>query len=192
MNQYLERFRQSLNLRTMYGLIALGCLLGFALIGSLNDAVQRASLSRAEVDARLTRHGGAIDETIWNERAADAEAELAFWQSTHWSGSTSGVIAAELENAISQITRGANLRVINVNVDPAPSETPSGPILRFSFSTDSNSGDSVAKILAAFGAHQPVLVIDEVNAVFDESIAGRFSASGYAPVSLLTPPQENG
>ena len=192
MNQNLERFRQSLNLRTLYGLIALGCLLGVSLIGRLDDIAKTAAQSRAETDARLTRHGGAIDETLWNERAADAEAELAFWQSTHWSGSTPGVIAAELESAINQITRGAGLRVINVNIDPAPSETPSGSVIRFNFATESRSGDSVAKTLAAFGAYQPILVIDEMNAVFDENIHGRFSASGYAPVSIVTPPQESG
>lgn len=192
MNQYLERFGQSLNLRTLYGLIALGCLLGVSMLGRLDAATVRAADARAEIEARLTRHGGAIDENLWRERAATAQAELAFWQSTHWSGPTSGVIAAELENAINQVARGAGLDVIAVNIDPAATESPSGPILRFSFATDSRSGDSVAKTLAAFGAHEPIIVIDEMNAVFNESVQGRFSASGYAPIILAAPSQENG
>ena len=192
MKQYLERFRQSLTLRTLYGLIALGCLLGVSLLGRLDAATARAAESRAEMDARVARHGGGIDENLWRERAANAETELAFWRATHWSGQTPGVIAAELQDAINMTARAAGLDVIAVDVDPAPSEIPGGPVLRFSFSTDSRSGDAVAKTLAAFGAHEPIIVIDEVNAVFDDSRLGRFSASGYAPITLAEPAPEDG
>ncbi len=187
MNQYLDRFRQSLTLRTLYGLIALGCLLGVSLLGRLDAASTSAADTRAEADARLARHGGAIDENLWRERAANAQEELTFWQSTRWSAPTSGVVAAELQNAITQIARGAGLDVIAVNVDPAPTEIPSGLVLRFSFSTDSRNGDAVAKALAAFGAHEPIIVVDEMNAVFDDRNQGRFSASGYAPIILAEP-----
>ena len=191
MKQYLQRFDQSLNLRTLYGLIALGCLLGISLLGRLDAATQRAADVRAEAETRLVRHGGAIDEALWRERAASAETELTFWKSTHWSGSTAGVIAAELEDAITQVIRSAELDIVVVNVEAAPSESQSGSILRFRFSTESSRGDGVAKTLAAFGAHDPILVIDEINAVFDENSHGRFSASGYAPISLDAPTQED-
>ncbi len=190
MYRYYERIKQSLNLRTLYGLIALGCLLGFAVIARIGDAAARAEETRAQVDERLTRHGGAIDEGVWRERAENAEQALALWRATRWSGPTSGIIAAELQGAIGRVVSSAQLNMLSVNVEPAPAESPSGTVLRFRVATDSRSGDSVAKALAAFGAHEPMIVVDEVNAVFDEGSSGRFSISGYAPITITTPQQE--
>ncbi len=184
MKDLYERIKESLNLRTLYGLIALGCLLGFAIIGRIDDAAAEAQVAREAVDARLARHGGAVDETLWMERANEAEQTLAAWQTTHWSAPTAGVIAAELQSSVTSVLSSANLRVLSVKIDPEPTELPTGAILRFRFATESRNGDSVAKTLAALAAHEPMIVIDEVNAVFDERKQGRFSASGYVPINI--------
>ncbi len=191
--QYFEQFKQALNLRTSYGLIALGCLLGIMLIVRLNDATMTASAARVQVENRLARHGGAIDEVTWQERADSAEQALSEWQATRWSGATSGVIAAELQSAIGRVIDAAQLTPLNITVEPGPVELPSGAVLRFTVAAESRTGDSVAKTLAAFAAHEPMIVVDGMNAVFDEQSRGRFSVSGYAPISIaVSQPQVSG
>ncbi len=191
MLQQIENLKQSLNPRTLYGLIALGVLLGFAFIARMDDAVEQAREVRTQADERLARHGGAIDEKLWRDRAENAESALSLWQATQWSGPTAGFVAAELQGAISAAARSAELNVLSVEVEQAPVELQSGSALQFRLATDSRSGDSVARLLAALAAHQPMIVVDEVNAVFDEQSSGRFFAAGYAPVSLSAPRQQD-
>ena len=190
MNTTLEQLKQSLNLRTRYALIALGFLLGIVVIFRLSDAAASASLERAQVESRLQRHGGAIDEAAWLQRAASAEATLSAWQATRWSGPTAGVAAAQLQSAIEQILASSQLTPLSIDIEPAPVELPNGTVLRFSVAADSRSGDSVAKTLAAMAAHEPMIVVDGMNVVLDESTSGRFSVSGYAPISILEPQQQ--
>lgn len=187
MNAYLDQLKQSLNLRTLYALIALGFLLGLMVIFRLSDATASAAADRAQVENRLMRHGGAIDEAAWSQRAQSAEATLAAWQATRWSGPTAGVVAAEIQSAIGQVIASAQLAPRSINVEPAPVELPNGAVLRFRISTDSRSGDSVAKTLAAMAAHEPMLIVDGMNVVFDEVGTGRFSVSGYAPINIAEP-----
>ncbi len=193
MAQYYERIKQSLNLRTLYGLIALASLLGIAFIARMDDAAASAKEARVQVDERLARHGGAIDERVWRERAENAEQALTLWRATQWSGPTAGVVAAELQGAISGVAAAAQLNVLSVTVEPAPVELSDGTVLRFRMAADSRSGESVAKTLAAFGAHEPMIIVDGMNAVFDEEARGRFSVSGYAPIAIAAPQaQESG
>ncbi len=191
MVQLFERLKQSLNQRTLYALIILGCLLGFALIARIGDAVASAELSHRQAQERLARHGGGVDEEVWLTRAENAEAALAEWQATQWAGRTPGIAAAELQRALTRIALSAQLRVISITVEPAPVEIPEGLVLRFRMATDSRSGDSVAKVLAAFSSHRPLIFVDGVNAVFDERGSGRFSLDGYAPITVAAPAQEN-
>lgn len=191
MMTFYQRLKQSLNQRTLYALILLGCLLGFALIGRIGDAVASAAETHRLADERLARHGGVVDEDAWRTRAENAETVLAQWQSTQWSGPTAGFIAAEMQSRIRAIAVSAGLRVISINVEQAPVDTPEGPVLQFSMATESHNGDGVANALAMFAAHEPMLFIDGVNAVFDENKRGRFSINGFAPVSITTPSEEN-
>lgn len=193
MHAELEKLKQSLNLRTLYALIALGFLLGIAVALRISDAAASASLERAQVENRLQRHGGAIDEAAWLQRAENADAILSAWQATRWSGPTAGVAAAQLQSAIGQILASSQLTPLSINIEPAPVELPYGAVLRFSVAADSRNGDSVAKTLAAMAAHEPMIVVDGMNVVFDESASGRFSVSGYAPISIAEPQaQERG
>jgi|GEM_PF-7092852 len=192
MNQLVNQLRQSLNQRTIYALIALGCLLGFALIARIGDAAAGAEEMRLQADARLARHGGELDEAEWRSRAEEAELALANWSAAHWTGPTAGFIAAELQSAISVVAGTTDVTVIAVNVEPAPVETPQGMVLAYRVATDSRNGESVAKILAAFAAHEPMLFIDGMNAVFDSETRGRFSFSGYAPIVITEPQGESG
>lgn len=192
MNQFVDQLRQSLNQRTIYALIALGCLLGFSLTARIGDAAKGAEELRLQADARLARHGGEIDEAAWLARADEAELALASWSAAHWTGPTAGFIAAELQSAISVIAATTDVNVIAVNVEPAPVETPQGRVLAFRVATDSRNGENVAKTLSAFAAHEPMLFIDGMNAVFDSEQRGRFSFSGYAPIVITEPQGESG
>ena len=191
MVQLFERLKQSLNQRTLYALIVLGCLLGFALIARIGDAVAGAKISHLQAEERLARHGGGVDEEVWQARADTAHAALTEWKATQWTGPTAGIAAAELQRTLNRIASSAQLRVISITVEPAPVEIPEGLILRFQMATDSRSGDSVAKVLAAFSSHRPLIFVDGVNAVFDERNSGRFSLDGYAPIAVATPTQES-
>lgn len=191
MTLLLEQLKQSLNLRTLYALIALGFLLGVMIIFRLSDAAASAALEREQVESRLARHGGAIDEAAWLQRAEDAQNTLSAWRATRWSGPTAGVVAAELQSALSRVIASAQLSSLAINVEPAPVELPNGTVLRFSVSTDSQNGANVAKTLAALATHEPMLVVNGMNVVFDEDASGRFSISGFAPVSIAdVPPVE--
>ena len=186
---YLERIADSLNQRTIFALIALGGLLGLVLVFRLSDASLAAQERRAVLAERLMQQGGKVDEELWRERAEAAQTSLAQWRATRWTGETPGLVAAIMQSEISGIATAAEISVLALEVDPSPVDLPNGAALRFRLAAESPGGDSAARALAGFSAHRPTLIVDEVNAVFDEDEkSGRLSVSGYAPVVIAPTP----
>lgn len=186
MFQSFNQTFKSLNLRTTYALIVLATLLGFVVVAEIHETADRAAAVRTTLSANIARHGGNIDEAIWRERSGAAQEALSAWNATRWSGATSGIAAAALQSELNQITNAANVNVLSLQVDPAPIELPEGNVLQFRIALDSTNAETVANLLSSISTHQPMIIINEMSAAFDDNSAGRLSLAGFAPISLTT------
>ncbi|NJM34745.1 MAG: hypothetical protein HC850_08580 [Rhodomicrobium sp.] len=184
----LQSLAESLSIRTTYGLIVLGCLVGFSILVRLDEAAGRAEETRVQAQERLAQHGDQLGEEVWKARADEARSALGAWRATRWNGSTPGVIAAEIQGVLSRIASDARLEVLAAEVEPTPVETGGGAALRFRFSAQTPEGSSgIARALQDLSAHKPLIIVTEMNSTFPTRGIGRFSASGYALISLTAP-----
>ncbi|MEM8770366.1 MAG: GspMb/PilO family protein [Pseudomonadota bacterium] len=185
-------FEKSLNQRTVYGLIALLGVLGVALVMRLDDTSKAAEAKRLQFSERLARRGGDVDEDLWRTRADIAKASLSAWRETRWTGSTAGIVAADMQTRLNRVAANAGVNVATIDVDPRPIDLPAGKALRFRIIGDFPNGDKAAQAIAELSAHEPMFVINEMTLNISarngrsENVnrSGRLSALGFAPIVL--------
>ncbi len=186
MIELLNKFFDTVNKRTAYGIVLLGALIAVSLILRLNDLANAAQEAKEDARARLGQYGQEVSLEEWTTRANSAVTVLEEWRRRRWTGDTSGVIAAEVQGSLRRLFTDAQVSLTTLEVDPTPFPLAGGEALRFRLNAETTHGEGTARVLDAFKNHLPLLVIDETTANFSRrNGAGRMSISGYAPIEIV-------
>ena len=187
----MDKFMQSVSAaittiapRTQYAIIALIFTGAIAALFSVSDKV---AVMRSEHDVlakRLAQYGDGIDVPLWQARVAASSTANTAWQSLYWEGDKSGIIAAQIRTALSDIGQRALLERTSIDVDPIAVDI--GPIkaLRFQMIGRSSDAIDIVNALSAIAATRPALTAKDLSFNVREDDSGAFTVSGLAYIKL--------
>lgn len=170
--------------RAQFGLVALLATAALAGTLRLGDAAAGARVLRDAAVEQGAGAGEAIDGEAWARRAVEATAALDAWRASQWTGSTGGVIAAEIQRAFTDEARALNLDVRTIRVEPSAVEINGVSAIRFSFTGDVQRAEQAARFIADLSARQPAIIVSELTYTVARDSSGRLSMEGYAPVVI--------
>ena len=184
MTDRLAAIFSSLNRRTAYGLIVLAFLLGFVQALNIGDRVALKKAERDVIEQRLGQYGEGLDTELWTARASAANAISGEWQSLFWPGSTTGIIASQIQSRLNTISAQTLLENVRVEVDPNIVDLPTGEALRFSVNARSSDAIDLIKALNMVSGNEPILIIRELNLNVRPDDSGIMIISGIAPIDV--------
>ncbi len=171
-----------------YGLIAIGCVLAFLGLEKFSRA--EAALKRDVISAQteLATLTAIRDTDYWADRLGQSTQARQQLQTALWRGQTSGVIAAELQQALRQLASAHNFNKIQVRVDPDPAEIDGISVLSFEFTGWAPSAKTLADFFEGIAVNPKIIILDEVD--FAQSLRDRrpprLSLSGLIPVQIVS------
>lgn len=174
--------------RTQYALIALVFVGGIAALFSVGDSV---AVMRGEHDVlakRLAQYGDGIDVSVWGERVDASSQANEAWQSLYWQGDKSGIIAAQIRTALSDIGQRALLERTSIDVDPIAVDLGTVQALRFQMIGRSSDAVDIVNALSAIAASRPALTAKDLSFNVREDDSGAFTVSGLAYINLAEEP----
>lgn len=186
MQALLERYNLKVTPLVAYGLVVLFLVMG--LLG-----LERFNFAQADLEARLTSRESQLarlnaikDTDIWSDRLSTS---LVLKEKTNdklWSGSTSGVVAAQLQKTLSAISEQHDVKNLTITVDPEADDVDGIEILRFDFSGRLASGKDTIDFYGDLARYEQAIIISEMNVT--NSIQTRresyMTISGLIPISL--------
>lgn len=106
--------------RAMFGLAALLLIVSLWALGELSASVNRLQQSVEELERAQRLEQSLVNDQGWLDQAGNIQARLAETQDNFWSGSTNGIVAAQLQGAVERAARNAGLSRVRVNVTGTP------------------------------------------------------------------------
>ena len=106
--------------RAMLGLAALVLIVSIWALGELNASVNRLHQTVEELQRAKRLEQSLVNDQGWLDQAGNIQARLAETQDNFWSGSTNGIVAAQLQGAVERAARNAGLSRVRVNVTGTP------------------------------------------------------------------------
>ena len=107
-------------------------------------------------------------------------------QAELWHGVTSGVIAAEIQQALLSLARQHKFESIQVRVDPDPIEIDGVQVLSFEFQGRSPSSKVLADYFAGLATTSKIILVDEAS--FSQNLDSPrppvFTMAGIVPVQI--------
>lgn len=170
-----------------YGLLTITCVLGF--LGLESFAKADADLERRVVAAQTEFATlSTIRETdYWDDRLVQSTSARAELQNQIWQGRTSGVIAAELQQALNLIATTLKFDQIQIRVDPNPVDVDGINVLTFEFTGLAPSSKVFADFFEAIATYEKILILDELD--FSQSLRDRrptrIGMIGRAPIQII-------
>ncbi len=176
-----------------YGLVLIACVLGF--LGLEKFAAEEAELERRVITAQTELATlSTIKETdYWPDRLAQSTRTRDQLQSQIWQGRTSGLIAAELQQALRAMATGLKFNQIQIRVDPDPEDIEGINMLSFEMSGRALSSKDFADFFEDIATYDKILIIDEFD--FAQSLRDRrpprLAISGRVPIQISQPASTN-
>ena len=169
-----------------YGLIAIGLIigvLGLEKFASIESALEQEVISAQTEFATLTT---IKDTSYWTERLAQSTVAREQLQSAIWTGNTSGVIAAELQQALRALAAQNNFSQTQVRVDPDPIDVDGITVLSYEFSALAATSKSLADFFEGLTAAPKIILVEDMS--FAQSVRDRrpprLSIAGIIPVQI--------
>ena len=106
--------------RALLGLAALVVILMLWVLAELNTSVSSMKTEAEELQRARRLELSLLSNQDWVEQASALETQLSEIQSDFWSGSTNGIIAAQLQGAVEAAARNAGLLNSRVSVEALP------------------------------------------------------------------------
>ena len=169
-----------------YGLVFIFIVFGFLglekLIAAETEREQAVVFAQTEYatlqDISKTTH--------WENRLAESVLARSALQNEIWQGQTGGIIAAEFQQTLRQISADYRFEQIQVRVNPDPAEIDGIQVLSFDFSGRARTSKSLADFFERLAITPKIIVVDEMD--FAQNIrdrqAPRLSMSGLIPVQI--------
>ena len=171
-----------------YGLCVLLVILGALTLESYND-IQRDLTSRLQSRQLELATLKAIENTdVWAARLEQSIVLRKQAEDKIWRGRTSGVIAAELQQVLGEISKKHKMNDIKINIDSEPSQLEEIQILRFTFTGRIAAGKDTIDFYSDIARYKEDIIIVELNS--SNSIRDRrpsnINLSGIIPIRLET------
>jgi len=171
-----------------YGLCVLLVILGALTLESYND-IQRDLTSRLQSRQLELATLKAIENTdVWPARLEQSIVLKKQAEDKIWRGRTSGVIAAELQQVLGEISKKHKMNNIKINIDSEPSQLEEIQILRFTFTGRIAAGKDTIDFYSDIARYKEDIIIVELNS--SNSIRDRrpsnINLSGIIPIRLET------
>jgi len=126
------------------------------------------------------------DTDIWEDRLALSLEIKSEAETKIWTGDTTGVIAARLQQTLRNIAKANNIKNIRLRVDPEPSQVEFLEILAFDFQGHAAETRTLIDILSTMANHPQTLLIKEATIV--NSVRARpptlIKFSGFVPIRI--------
>lgn len=126
------------------------------------------------------------DTDHWAERLLKSTSARQQLQAEIWQGNTSGVIAAELQQALRALAQGHKFDNLQVRVDPVPIEVDGLVVLNFEFQGRSPNSKVIADYLESLAINPKLILIDE--AYFSQNLQSPrppiLTMTGLIPVQI--------
>ena len=119
-NRLSDTLREQATPRSLIGLAILLGILAVLAISSLADAVDRKQEEVRELARTVAVQRSLAAGQEWLTRAAELRDQRDALEAHFWRGSTSGIVAAQLQNDIEEIANAAGLDRIRIDVLPLP------------------------------------------------------------------------
>lgn len=171
--------------RVNYALIALGAVLAIAWLLHLQDgnSVKRAQLETLKVRAAEFEDPATLQE--WEARARRAADISHQWNVGTWSGSTPGVLAAEIQTALQDLSKDTEVTLVQISVDPDPILVDGQSVLRFELFGRARTRNGLA-FFVRLAEYEKRLLLAE--ATFAPSrLQAQIRVSGLAPIEIVEP-----
>jgi len=169
-----------------YGLCFIALILGG--LGLERFSAAEIQLERGVIAAQteLATLSAIKDTDHWAGRLIESTKARQQLQSEIWLGNTSGVIAAELQQALRGMAQRHKFENIQVRVDPDPLETEGVTVLNFEFSGRAPSSKVLADYFEDLAISPKMILIDE--AYFAQNLRSPrppvLTLSGFIPVQI--------
>jgi len=115
-----DELKEQATPRAMLGLAALLLIVSLWALGELSASVNRLQQSVEELERAKRLEQSLVSDQGWLDQAGDLQSRLAETRDKFWSGSTNGIVAAQLQGAVERAARNAGLRRVRVNVTGTP------------------------------------------------------------------------
>jgi len=147
LTSFIEQLQSQLTPRALLGLVFLAAVVSFLLVTELANNVERLRNSVDDLQRERRLEQSLLNDQTWIEQAVDLQNRLEATHQDFWRGPTSGIIAAQLQGAIENAARNADLRQIRVNVEANPLQLSENTV---TFEISLSSRDSNGQFLALF------------------------------------------
>jgi Tfp pilus assembly protein FimT len=126
-----DTLREQATPRSLIGLAVLLGILAVLGIGSLADAVERKQQDVRELARSVAVQRSLAAGQEWLSTAAALRERRDAWDARFWRGTTTGIVAAQLQNDIEEVANAAGLDRIRIEVQPLPEELADDGRLQF-------------------------------------------------------------
>lgn len=172
-----------------YGAIGLLAIIGFLGIERYSQIVQVS----AERDRNAYSEYVLLEQikgaAVWQSRLEDSIKLRQYMEDQIWSGSTNGLIAAQLTQKLYTISDELGLYDVNVRVDSEPTDIDNMTVLTFEFVSKVQKGKGVVDVLAEIAKEPRAIIVTESN--FAHSLRDRrptrLRVSGIIPIKIVPP-----
>lgn len=188
MKTYLERLNLQITPLVAYGLVALFLMLGAMGLQNYNNTQNGLAAELQTRQSELSTLRAIKNTDIWPFRL---EKSLVLKKNTEdklWKGSTSGLIAAQLQQVIRNISKTHDINNVVVSVDPEPSYVEGVEILRFDYKGHIASGKHTIDFFKDIASSEKSIIITELdmtNSIRDKRPT-YMTLSGLIPIILTS------
>lgn len=177
-----------------YGLCFLALIMGG--LGLEKFAAKEAQVKRGVIAAQteFATLSAIGDTEHWASRLLESTEARQQLQSEIWQGNTSGVIAAEVQQALRGLAQSHGFDNIKVRVDPDPVDVDGIFVLNFEFSGRAPTPKTLADYFEGLATSPKMIIIDEAR--FTQTLRSPrppvFTMSGLVPVQIAAAAAVNG
>lgn len=141
------QIREQSTPRALAGLAILVLIVAYIVFSDMSSTVSEMKSQVEEMQRERRLQLSLLNDNSWIEQSEDFQARLGAARQDFWTGSTPGIVAAQLQGAVENAAREANLQNVRINVEPNPS--PMGN-RAFTFEIAVSARDTSGQFLAFF------------------------------------------
>lgn len=119
-SRWRAQLKEQATPRAMAGLAVLVVVLAVWGLVELNSTVSGLRQSVEELERARRLELSLLTDQTWLESSVDLQQELERTQDAFWTGSTNGIVAAQLQGSVESAARNASLRLPRINITSTP------------------------------------------------------------------------
>ena len=175
-----------------YGLLLIVCVIGFVGLEKFSDAETNMARRVIAAQTELATLSAIKQTKHWPERLAQSAKEKDVLQSQVWQGQTVGLIAAEVQQNLRELSARLDFDQVKINVYPEAVDIDGIKVLNFNMTGKAPSSKDFADFFEIIATSNKVIIVDEFD--FAHSLRDlrppRLSMSGRVPVLITTLPSD--